>query len=110
MKRWFQLFKTGQTKHVGKLSRIFRVMEVFPNQKFILLGDNSQADPDIYAAIADRIPDRVFAIYIRNIRPSHKAYAQEKLGKILAAENIHTLVYDHSSQAMEHAQKIGLIE
>ncbi|RYD79325.1 MAG: DUF2183 domain-containing protein [Sphingobacteriales bacterium] len=110
MKRWYQLFKTGQTKHAGKLSRIFRVMEVFPNQKFVLLGDNSQADPDIYAAIADRVPNRVYAIYIRNIRPSRKEYAQQKLNSILAAENIHTLVYDHSNEAMAHAKKVGLVE
>lgn len=110
MKRWFQLIKTGQTKHAGKLSRIFRVMEVFPNQQFVLLGDNSQADPDIYAAIADRVPDRVFAIYIRNVRPSRQVYAKEKLAGILAAENIHTLVYDHSGEVMEHARKVGLIE
>ena len=110
MKRWYQLFKTGQTKHTGKLSRIFRVMEVFPNQKFVLLGDNSQADPDIYAAIADKVPDRVHAIYIRNIRPSRKDYAVQKLKGILAAEYIHTLVYDHSHEVMEHAKKVGLIE
>ena len=85
-------------------------MEVFPNQKFVLLGDNSQADPDIYAAIADKVPDRVHAIYIRNIKPSNKTYAEQKLKGILAAENIHTLVYDHSHEVMEHAKKIGLIE
>lgn len=110
MKRWFQLFKTGQTKHAGKLSRIFRVMEMFPKQQFILLGDNSQADPDIYAAIADKVPDRVFAIYIRNIRSSRQQYAKDRLGKILAAENIHTLVYDHSNEVIDHAKKVGLIE
>ena len=110
MKRWYQLFKTGQTKHAGKLSRIFRVMEIFPNQQFVLLGDNSQADPAIYAAIADKVPDRVFAIYIRNIRPSRQQYAKDTLAKILAAENIHTLVYDHSNEVIEHGKKVGLIE
>ncbi|MBC7936330.1 MAG: DUF2183 domain-containing protein [Rhizobacter sp.] len=110
IKQWFQLFKTGQTKHAGKLSRIFRVMEVFPNQQFVLLGDNSQADPDIYAAIANKVPGRIFAIYIRNIRPSRKAYAQEKLSSILAAENIHIMVYDHSNEVIEHSRRVGLIE
>lgn len=109
MKRWFQLFKTGQTKHSGKLARIFRLMEVFPNQKFVLLGDNSQADPEIYAAIADKVPGKIFAIYIRNVRPSRYAFAKEKLEGILAAENIHTLVYDHSNEVIAHSRKAGLI-
>ncbi|RYY68706.1 MAG: DUF2183 domain-containing protein [Chitinophagaceae bacterium] len=110
MKQWFQLIKTGQTKHTGKLARIYRVMEAFPKQKFVFLGDNSQADPHIYAAIANKFPDRVFAIYIRNIRPSQQATAKETLAGILAAENIHTLVYDHSDEVMAHGKKTGLIE
>lgn len=110
MKRWYQLFASGQTKHSGKLARIFRVMEVFPNQKFVLLGDNSQADPEIYSAIADKFPDRIFAIYIRNVKPSHYASAKQYLDGILAAETIHTLLFDHSSEAIEHSRKIGLIE
>lgn len=110
MKRWFQLFASGQTKHSGKLTRIFRVMEVFPNQKFVLLGDNSQADPEIYAAIADKFPERIFAIYIRNVKPSHYEAARQKLEGILAAETIHTLLFSHSSEAIEHSRKIGLIE
>jgi hypothetical protein len=32
IKRWYQLFGSGQTKHSGKLARIFRVMEAFPKQ------------------------------------------------------------------------------
>ncbi|RYY43767.1 MAG: DUF2183 domain-containing protein [Chitinophagaceae bacterium] len=110
MKQWFQLFKTGQTKHTGKLTRIFRIMEAFPKQKFVFFGDNSQADPHIYAAIADKFPDRVFAIYIRNIRPSQETVASQTLSGILAAETIHTLLFNHTDEAMAHAKKIGLIE
>ena len=110
MKRWFQLIKTGQTKHTGKLSRIYRVMEAFPKQKFVFLGDNSQADPDIYAAIANKFPERVFAIYIRNIRPSRQAHTKKTLDSILAAENIHTLLYDHSREVIDHGKRVGLIE
>jgi phosphatidate phosphatase APP1 len=110
MKRWFQLFKTGQTKHQGKLARIYRVMEAFPNQQFVLLGDNSQADPEIYAAIADKFPNRVFAIYIRNIRPSRYAASKKIMDGILAAKNIHRLVYHHSDEVLEHGKKVGLIE
>jgi phosphatidate phosphatase APP1 len=109
IKRWYQLFGSGQTKHSGKLARIFRVMEAFPKQKFVLLGDNSQADPDIYAAIAKRFPERIFAIYIRNIRPSQFETTQQKLSLVQESGSTHTLLFDHSQDAIEHSRKIGLI-
>ncbi len=109
MKRWYQLFKSGQTKHTGKISRIYRILEAFPNQQYILIGDNSQADPFIYSSIADRFPERVFAIYIRNIKPSHYDETKKQLDGILARENIHTMIFDHTDDAIQHAKKIGLI-
>lgn len=109
MKQWFQLMATGQTKHSGKLSRIYRILEAFPNQQYILLGDNSQADPGIYASIADRFPERVFAIYIRNIKPSHYEETKKILDNILARETIHTCIFDHSEEAIQHAKKVRLI-
>jgi phosphatidate phosphatase APP1 len=110
IKRWYQLFGSGQTKHSGKLARIFRVLEAFPKQKFVLLGDNSQADPDIYAAIAKKFPERIFAIYIRNVRPSQYAATQKKLALLQASTSIHTLIFDHSEDAIDHSRNIGLIE
>jgi phosphatidate phosphatase APP1 len=109
MKQWFQLLSSGQTKHTGKLSRIYRILEAYPNQQYILLGDNSQADPEIYASIADRFPERIFAIYIRNIKPSHYERAKARLDSMLARETIHTMIFNHSDEAIEHAQKINLI-
>jgi phosphatidate phosphatase APP1 len=37
VKRWYELLRTGNTKHHGKLLRILRVIEAFPQQRFILL-------------------------------------------------------------------------
>ena len=41
IKRWYQLIKTGGTKHQGKLIRVARIIDAFPNQRFILLGKAS---------------------------------------------------------------------
>lgn len=109
IKRWYQLLASGQTKHSGKLARIFRVLEAFPKQQFVLLGDNSQADPDIYAAIAKRFPERIFAIYIRNVRPSQFETTRQKLSDLRELGSVHTLLFEHSHDAIEHSRKIGLI-
>ena len=108
IKKWFQLFKTGNTKHHGKLIRVARILKAFPAQQFVLLGDNSQQDPEIYASIADKFPGRIFAIYIRNIS-SEKQSSTEKLLASLTDKSIYTLLYKHTSEAILHSKSIGLI-
>jgi phosphatidate phosphatase APP1 len=108
IKKWYQLFKTGNSKHFGKLNRIERVLNVFPAQQFILLGDNSQSDPDIYKLIADKYPKQVFAIYIRNISREKEKITREILDSISNKE-IYTLLYKHTSEAILHSESIGLI-
>ena len=105
MKTWFQVFKSGKTKHYGKLSRVFRVLDSFPNQKFILLGDNSQADPEIYSEIVTKYPGRIIAIYIRNIRPK----IEKNTLNLLQNLEIPTCLFDHTDEAIRHARLIGLI-
>lgn len=108
VKRWYQLFKTGKTKHAGKLLRIARIMEVFPKQQFILIGDNSQHDPDIYTSIAAKYPQKIFAIYIRNVRPENEAATRQVLAAA-ADTGVHTLLFEASEEAREHGRSIGLI-
>lgn len=109
VKRWFQLLKTGKTKHEGKLLRILRIFKVFPKQQFILFGDNTQQDPAIYATLAERFPQQIFAVYIRNIRPGNEAIARQYLAAIEKL-GIHTCLFDESKEAIAHSRKIGLIE
>lgn len=105
VKRWYQLFRTGRTNHSGKLMRISRILQAFPRQQFILLGDNSQQDPALYKAITEKHPDQVFAIYIRDVRLS-RAGATAALLKDLDTP---VCVFSHSSEAIEHGKQIGLL-
>ena len=108
MKKWYQLLKTGKTKHEGKLIRVARILEVFPQQRFVLMGDNSQSDPDIYAAIANKYPERIEAIYIRNIKTANTDTTKAILAGI-TNKNIHTCLFDSNLQAITHSKSIGLI-
>lgn len=51
-----------------KLEFCDQLMADFPNMKFILIGDNGQMDPQIYARVSKKYPDRVLAIGIRLLR------------------------------------------
>jgi phosphatidate phosphatase APP1 len=109
IKRWYQLVKTGKTKHEGKFVRVVRIMTVFKNQQFILLGDNSQKDPEIYRSIVEHFPGRVFAVYIRKV--SHRNVETLKLlEETLAEANIPFCAFEHSKTAIEHSKSIGLAQ
>jgi phosphatidate phosphatase APP1 len=108
VKRWYQMFKTGKTKHEGKMLRIVRILATFPKQQFILFGDNSQADPSIYAAIAAKYPGKIHAIYINNVHAPNEAATKEILAG--AEKNgVFTCFYKNSRSAIEHSKAIGLI-
>jgi len=107
-KRWYQLWKTGKTKHEGKLLRILRVLKTFPNQQFVLFGDNSQSDPDIYAALAESYSHRLFAVYIRQVR-SENNDRTEKILQSIKEKKIHVLLFRESAEAISHSRSIGLI-
>ena len=109
IKKWYQLFKTGKTKHHGKLIRVARILDAFPKQRFVLLGDNSQSDPDIYVRVANKHPDKIFAIYIRNISPEKETATKALLASI-EHKAIHTCLSKHTDEAILHAKSIGLVD
>jgi len=108
IKKWYQLLKTGKTKHQGKLNRVVRVLTAFPAQQFVLLGDNSQSDPDIYRMIANKYPNQILAIYIRNISKQKETFTKQVLISI-NNKSIYTCLYKHTSEAIIHSKSIGLI-
>jgi phosphatidate phosphatase APP1 len=109
LKIFSQMMKTGQNNHATKFTRIVRVLEAFPNQKFVLLGDSSQHDPEIYASLAEHFPGKIHAVYIRDIYQPNRG----KVAKILAKledTGVPFCFFTHSSDAISHSRKIGLIE
>lgn len=73
-KKWKTFFKRKKKKDrsTHKKEKIALLLEVFPKMKFILIGDDSQQDPEIYSFFARKYPERIEQIYIRNVkkRPS----------------------------------------
>lgn len=109
IKRWFELWKTGKTKHQGKFIRIVRILEAFPKQRFILFGDNTQSDPIIYASIVQKLQKRIFAVYIRSVVQKNNDATREILSTI-EQNGVHTCLFKTSKEAIEHSKIIGLIQ
>ncbi|MCS7306548.1 MAG: DUF2183 domain-containing protein [Thermoguttaceae bacterium] len=66
-----------------KITQITQILKLFPQRRFILVGDSGQQDPEVYGELARKYPQQVVAIWIRNItsEPANspryqKAFAQ----------------------------------
>lgn len=109
IKTFSKLFSTGQSNHDGKFSRITRIIEAFPKQKFILLGDDSQRDIYIYTSIVEHFPQNIYCIYLRKVYTSEKPQVREKQ-KIIEKAGVLFCYFAHSEEAILHSRQIGLIK
>jgi phosphatidate phosphatase APP1 len=109
IKRLSEVWKTGATKHATKFMRIARILEAYPHQKFVLLGDDSQQDPVIYAGIVEHFPGRVQCVYLRHVYEKNLTNVNELIKKI-EGFGVTCCHFTYSKEAIEHSYKIGLIE
>ncbi len=108
LKTFRQVFKTGQNNHKTKFMRISRIMEAYPSQKFILLGDDSQEDPNIYTAVVEHFPQNIHAVYLRHVIKANHERVKGVVEKI-EAKGVLCCYFTHSSEAIIHSKQIGLI-
>ena len=108
MKQLKDFLKTGQGKHAEKYVRIVRILKAFPHHKYVLLGDDSQQDPKIYASIVRDFPGIIFAVYLRHIHHKNESTTQRLIEQI-EASGVHCSYFIHTEEAIAHSQKIGLI-
>ncbi len=89
---------------------IAEILEHFPALPFILIGDSSQRDPEIYRAILGRYPGRILAIYIRNVHAddARSASIRALASEVLAAGSALVLA-DDTYAAARHAAEHGWI-
>ncbi len=108
LKQFNQLLKTGQNNHNGKFTRIVRIMQAYPKQRFVLLGDSSQHDPYIYESVVKHFPKQVHAVYIRDVYDRNYTKVKEVLQKIEDA-GVACCFFQKSEDAILHSKKINLI-
>ena len=101
-------FWSGRGDHNHKFEKIKHILEFYPNLKYVLLGDDSQEDPFLYEAICKIFPVNVIAVYIRKTGMKEKGKVSIAL-KNLESLNVSTCYFTHSSEAIQHSKKIGLI-
>ncbi|WP_025763891.1 App1 family protein [Dyadobacter tibetensis] len=99
---------TGGGNHSHKTEKIYNIIQFYPDLQFILLGDDSQKDPEIYEEICLKFPKNIKVIYIRQTRRYRKKIVIDRLKKIQSM-GIQTCYFDQSSKAIIHSLEEGLV-
>jgi phosphatidate phosphatase APP1 len=99
-----------RTKKDHKTRAIESILTTYPALRFILIGDSGEQDPEIYAGILSRFPERIRVIYIRSIdRSPARLKAIEKLVAQVALTKCQLVLAEDSEFAATHAAAEGLI-
>ena len=88
------------------------LFEEHPQLKWVLIGDSGQDDPQAYAAVARAYPERIHAIYIRDVplTSSIRADRARQLAAELGDLGIGMLLVPDSVAAADDAHALGLID
>ncbi|GAB2578105.1 App1 family protein [Spirosoma areae] len=108
LKQLAEVLKTGQNKHMTKFARIVRIVEAYPHLQFVLLGDDTQEDPTIYASVVEHFPKQIRTVYIRQVYGKNQPKTRETLSRI-EAMGIPCCYFAHSAEARQHSVSSGLI-
>lgn len=99
---------TGSGSHEHKLRKIHNIINFYPELQFILLGDDSQKDPEIYEEICRTFPQSIRAVYMRQTRRRSKPHTAALLN-IIHDMGIDTCYFAHSNKAILHSLDTGIV-
>ena len=98
-------------RNAGHKTRLIReILETFSDLSFILIGDSGQEDPEIYSEIVSAHPNRILAVYIRNVEPRpDRSDALSRLSDRVAAAGSTLVLAEDTIGIAAHAAAHGWI-
>ena len=102
----------GASRHFDHKGVAIRaILQMYPTLPFILIGDTSQHDPEIYRGIVEDFPGRIPAIYIRDVtRSTERSAAVRALANEMLAARCNLVLADDTVSAAKHAAAHGWID
>ena len=102
------IFKRKAIEKKNKYKEIAQIFKECHGLPFVLIGDSGEIDTDIYLEISKQFPDRVLAIYIRDLPKSRR---KKDITELIGSKaDVPIRMFNHASQLEEHAAEIGLVE
>lgn len=104
------MLKSGGGSHHHKLDKIKHLLNLFTELNFILIGDSSQQDAEIYSQIAREYPDRILVIYIRDVSGKKKEQLVREMASNLAPHQTELPLVKDTAEAAKDAFQRGFID
>jgi phosphatidate phosphatase APP1 len=102
--------KILQSRHeVHKLAAIREILGIHSGLPVVLIGDSGQRDPEIYRDVAAEYPDRVLAVYLRDVSGDTRDEEVQILAAELAEQEVPLLLCATTEDAARHAAAVGLV-
>jgi phosphatidate phosphatase APP1 len=103
-----EILPTEHSKH--KLSYITQVLRLYDSMRFILIGDSSQQDPEIYTRLVERYSQRILGVYIREVTHNPQRIERvQQLKQRIAVKGVPLILAGNSLEMAEHAAAQGWI-
>lgn len=104
-----ELLPTSHGDH--KLEALRRLLTLYPERRFLLIGDSGQEDPEIYVRVVAENPGRIAAVHIRNLplEDVERPDAVRRLAAEVRRSGSELLLVDTTLDAAEHAAERGWI-
>jgi phosphatidate phosphatase APP1 len=103
------LFREGSVEFKSRM--VLDLMTEHPHLRWVLVGDSGEHDPEAYTTVVRSRPDRVAAIYIREVLPESvtRAAHVRRLAEEVARHGVPMLLIRDSADALAHARSLGLL-
>ena len=99
---------TGRGGHDHKFIKIKDIISFYPQLQYVLMGDDSQHDPQLYERVCKVFPMNIKAVYIRQTKGRQKNKVL-KILKNLEDLGVATCYFKDSGEAIHHSQRIGIV-
>ncbi|WP_233350229.1 App1 family protein [Kushneria phosphatilytica] len=93
-----------------KQTLIEKMLSLYEDMPFVLIGDSGQHDPEVYAQIVRDHPGRISNIYIRDVsRDGRRSDAIRELADEVSRSDCTLTLAEDSATLAEHAHQHGLV-
>jgi phosphatidate phosphatase APP1 len=92
-----------------KIGVIRRLLEMYGEMPFVLIGDSGEEDPEIYLQTVREHPGRVLAVYIRDVTSERRDAEVMDIAEQVRKLGTEMVPVTDTAAAAEHASSIGLI-
>ena len=103
-----QFIKPSHGTH--KLDQINKILSIYPNLQFILMGDSGQKDPEIYQKVIKRHPSRILACMTRDVTNGRRDRTVAQIAEAVSSGKSKMIFTESTAEMKTYFQQQGWLE